>query len=148
RRADFEPYASDDPDFTARLLDVLARHDEALLAAYVDDEAAVSRRRLRRALASQARRALVHPVFFGSALTGAGVGALTAGITRYLPATEGDAEGPVSGTVFKVERGPAGEKVAYVRMFSGTVRVRDRLPFGRDAEGKVTALGVFDRGSA
>jgi ribosomal protection tetracycline resistance protein len=33
-------------------------------------------------------------------------------------------------------------------MFSGTVRVRDRLRFGRDQEGKVTAIGVFERGSA
>ncbi len=41
----------------------------------------------------------------------------------------GDAHGPVPGTVFKVERGPAGEKIACVRMFSATVRVRDRLPF-------------------
>ena len=41
---------------------------------------------------------------------------------ELLPAADGDAAGPVSGTVFKVERGPAGEKIAYVRMFSGTVR--------------------------
>ena len=33
----------------------------------------------------------------------------------------GDAHGPVSGTVFKVERGPAGEKIACVRILSGTV---------------------------
>jgi ribosomal protection tetracycline resistance protein len=32
-------------------------------------------------------------------------------------------------------------------MFSGTVRVRDRLRFGRDEEGKATAISVFDRGS-
>ena len=54
----------------------------------------------------------------------------------------------VSGTVFKVERGPAGEKIAYVRMFSGTVRTRDRLRFGGDDERKVTAISVFDRGAA
>jgi ribosomal protection tetracycline resistance protein len=59
-----------------------------------------------------------------------------------------DAEGPVSGTVFKVERGAAGEKIAYVRIFSGTVRTRDRLRFGRETEDKVTAITVFDRGSA
>ena len=100
------------------------------LAAYVDDETTVSYGRLRDALAAQTKRALVHPVFFGSAITGAGVDALTAGITELLPASEGDADGPVSGTVFKVERGPAGEKIAYVRMFSGSVRVRDRLQFG------------------
>src|SRR6516225_9146572 len=89
--------------------------------------------RLRRELARQARRCLVHPVFYGSAITGAGVAELTAGITGLLPATRGDSAGPVSGTVFKVERGPAGEKIAYIRMFSGALRVRDRLPSGHGA---------------
>jgi ribosomal protection tetracycline resistance protein len=87
-------------------------------------------------------------VYFGSAITGAGVDALTSGIEELLPAAEGDACAPVSGTVFKVERGPAGEKVAYVRMLAGTVRVRERLRFGVDGEAKVTAIGVFDRGTA
>jgi ribosomal protection tetracycline resistance protein len=113
-----------------------------------DDESTVSYQRLRAGLAAETRRALVHPVFFGSAITGAGVDPLIAGITELLPAAEGDADGPVSGTVFKVERGPAGEKVAYVRMFSGTVRTRDRLRFRRGHEGKVTAVSVFDRGAA
>ena len=90
----------------------------------------------------------MHPAFFGSAIPGAGVDSLIAGITELLPAAEGDADGPVSGTVFKIERGPSGEKIAYVRMFAGTVGVRDRLHFGRDGEGKVTAISVFERGSA
>ena len=142
----FRPYGADDKAFTARLAEALAEHDEALLAAYVRDEAALPYRRLRRELARQARRCLVHPVFFGSAITGAGVAELTAGLTRFLPATHGDVAGPVSGTVFKVERGPAGEKIAYVRMFSGALHVRDRLPPG--AEQKITAISVFERGPA
>lgn len=72
---------------------------------------------------------------------------LISGITEFLPTAEGDGDDPVSGTVFKVERGPSGEKIAYVRMFSGTVRVRDRLRFDRDGEGKVTAIDVFECGS-
>jgi ribosomal protection tetracycline resistance protein len=102
----------------------------------------------REALAAQTKRALIHPVFFGSALTGAGVDALMGGIAELLPAAEGDADGPVSGTVFKVERGPAGEKLAYVRMFSGTVPTRDRVRFGSSGEAKVTAISVFDGGPA
>jgi ribosomal protection tetracycline resistance protein len=97
-------------------------------------------------LAAQTKRALVHPVFFGSAITNAGIAALMDGIVELLPATEGDVDGPASGTVFKVERGPVGEKVAYVRMFSGIVRIRDRLRIG-DGEEKVTAIRVFDSGS-
>src|SRR2546422_495767 len=65
---------------------------------------------------------------------------------QRLPAADGDVDGSVSGSVFKIERGPGGEKIAYVRMFSGTVRTRDRLRFGEDAECKVTAISVFDQG--
>ena len=150
RGAGLRPYGAGDPDFTARLAEVLADHDDALLADYVADEAGLSYGRLTAALAAQSRRALVHPVFFGSAMTGAGVDCLTAGLTGLLPAADpkAEADGPVSAAVFKVERGPAGEKIAYVRMFAGTLRARDRVNAGRDAEAKVTAISVFDRGLA
>ena len=148
RRALYTPYSATDTAFMARLIDLLAEHDDALLAAYLDDETAVSYDQLLRALAVQTQQALVHPVFFGSAITGAGVDALIAGIKALLPAAEGEADGPVAGTVFKIERGGAGEKIAYVRMFSGTVHVRDRIAFGQDYEARVTAVSVFERGSA
>jgi ribosomal protection tetracycline resistance protein len=146
RQAEYRPFGAADAGFTGRLAWLLAEHDDALLAAYVHDEQ-VPYRRLRAGLAAQTRRALVHPVFFGSAITGAGTDRLADGITELLPAAAGDAEAPASGTVFKVERGPSGEKVAYVRMFSGALRVRDRLPIRNRAE-RVTAISVFDRGSA
>jgi ribosomal protection tetracycline resistance protein len=142
----FRAYGPDDAGFAVRLAEVLADHDEELLAEYVRAEAGLPYRRLSRALRAQARKGLVHPVFFGSAITGAGVAELTAGLTRFLPATRGDAAGPVSGTVFKVERGPAGERIAYVRMFSGALHVRDRLPPGTDQ--RITAISVFERGAA
>jgi ribosomal protection tetracycline resistance protein len=146
RGAGFTPYGAADGDFTSALLDLLADHDDALLARYVRDEGAVSYGLLRGELAAQTKKALVHPVFFGSAMTGAGVDALISGIAELLPAAEGDPDGPVSGTVFKVERGPAGEKIAYVRVFSGTVRMRDRLRL-RNGEETVTAIEVFEPGS-
>ena len=140
--------SDDDAALRSRLVDVLAEHDDALLAGYVDDERSLSARRLRDTLAAQTNQGLVHPVFCGSAITGAGADGLMSGIARLLPAAAGPAEGPVRGTVFKIERGPAGDKIAYVRMFSGTVHVRDRLHIGSDHEEKVTAISVFDRGRA
>jgi ribosomal protection tetracycline resistance protein len=92
-------------------------------------------------LLRQARAGELHPVFFGSALTGAGVDEVMSGIARLLPAPAGDADAQLSGRVFKIERGPAGDRIAYARLFSGTVRVRDRLEAG-----KVTAIHVFDNG--
>jgi ribosomal protection tetracycline resistance protein len=134
RRAAFAPYGAGDRDFTAGLAELLAEHDDALLVAYVDDETTIPYERLRGALAAQAGRAQIYPVFLGSAMTGAGVDALTAGIRELLPTADGAADAPASGTVFKIERGPAGEKVAYIRMFSGQIRARDRLRFGRAQE--------------
>ncbi|MFF4272563.1 GTP-binding protein [Streptomyces sp. NPDC001536] len=127
-------------------VDVLADHDDELLAAYV--EGTLTQDRVRAALVARTRQGLAHPVFFGSAVTGAGVPELIAGIKELLPRADGDPDGPVSGTVFKVERGPAGEKVAYARMFSGTLRTRDHVHFGESqAEGRITAVSVFDHGT-
>src|SRR5919198_1552072 len=146
RDATFVPSGASD-SFTERMVDVLADGDDAFLAAYVEHGDALSYAEIRAELVAQSRRAKVHPVFFGSAITGAGVDALTTGIAELLPAASGDRDGKAAGTVFKVERGSAGEKIAYVRMFSGTVRMRERLAFGRGPEGghegKVTSIAVF-----
>ncbi|MEV0723754.1 translation factor GTPase family protein [Micromonospora purpureochromogenes] len=141
------PHPDTDPGLTRRLLDLLTAHDDALLAEYVEDERRLTGRRLRRVLAAQTRQALVHPVFAGSAITGVGVAPLIAGLTELLPVAEDGADGPTSGTVFKVQRGPSGERIAYVRLFGGTVRVRDRLPVGAGRSATVTGIEVFDRGS-
>jgi ribosomal protection tetracycline resistance protein len=131
------PMSADDQ---AKLAEVLADRDDSLLAAYVEGDG-LPYRRLREELAAQTGRALVHPVFVGSAKTGEGVADLMAGIAELLPESAGDDEGSASGSVFKIERGPAGEKIAYVRMFSGTVHARERLN-----DEKVTAISVFDAG--
>jgi ribosomal protection tetracycline resistance protein len=139
---------ADDPEFRARLAEVLAERDDGIMASYVEDELGIPYTRLREELVAQTRRALVHPVFFGSAVTGAGVEPLMAGVAELLPASTGNPDGPISGAVFKIERDASGQRVAYVRMFSGTIRTRDRLRFGHDVEEKVTALAVFERGPA
>jgi ribosomal protection tetracycline resistance protein len=92
-------------------------------------------------LAAHARAGTLHPVFFGSALTGAGVDEVRAGIAQLLPARAGEGDAPLSARVFKIERGPDGQRIAYTRVFSGCVTVRDRF----DA-GKVTAVRVFADG--
>jgi ribosomal protection tetracycline resistance protein len=148
RGASFAAWGPDDADFTAGLAEVLAEHDERLMSAFVYEERGVPYHRLRAELAAQTARGKVYPVFFGSAITGAGMDPLMAGIVELLPATAGDADGPTSGSIFKIERGSSGEKIAYVRMRAGTVRIRDRLRFGVGFEAKVTAVAVFERGPA
>ena len=144
----FLPYAASDADHLATLAEVLAEHSDPVLAAYVNGGPGISPRRLRAELAAQTGRGNVYPVFFGSAITGAGVDSLMSGIAELLPGAGRDTSGPVSGRVFKIERGAAGEKIACVRMFSGTVRTRDRVPLRRGTTRKVTGVSVFAGGRA
>jgi ribosomal protection tetracycline resistance protein len=151
RDAVFVPATADDPAHRTQLIEALAERDDGLLRTFIegaDSDGAVSSGHLAQLLAVQARHAQVHPVFFGSAITGAGTDALIGGIRKLLPAANGDPHAPVSGRVFKIERGASREKVAYVRLFSGTLRARDRVRYGDGAEGKVTALVVFGPGGA
>ncbi|HEY1178835.1 MAG TPA: GTP-binding protein, partial [Phytomonospora sp.] len=125
--------------------EALADHDDEFLAAYLDG--ALTPERVRAELAAQTARALVHPVYTGSAVTGAGVDELIAGIRELLPPAAGDPDAPVSGSVFKIERGPTGDKIAYVRLFAGTVRTRERVRFRAREEAKVTGIRVFADGT-
>jgi ribosomal protection tetracycline resistance protein len=109
----------------------LADHDDAVLAAFVDG----------RPLPAPYARGDTHPVYFGSAITGAGVDDLINGITTLLPRAPADPHGEPSGTIFKIDRGPAGEKRAYLRMFAGTVHIRDAV--GPD---KITGIERFAGG--
>ena len=146
RQAAFVPHDPADVAFHSKLIDLLAEQDEEILTAYAQGDP-LPEGRLEQALGVQTGHVLVHPVFFGSAITGAGMEALMHGIAGLLPSSEGDIDGELSGTVFKIERGPAGEKIAYVRLFSGTLRTRDRISI-RGEEHKVTAIRVFERGDA
>ena len=71
-------------------------------------------------LAGEAQAGRLHPVFFGSAITGAGVEDMMAGISDACLRAMADGEGPLSARVFKIERGPTGDRIAYTRVFSGT----------------------------
>lgn len=147
RTTSVEPYGPTDVRFRDRLVDVLASHDDAVLTAYVEDDPTLTDGELLEKLATQTKQSQVHPVFFGSAITGIGVESLMSGLTQFLPASEPDSSGPVRGRVFKVDRRAGGQQVAYVRMFSGTLRTRDVVQFGDSREGKVTAVRVFQNGS-
>jgi ribosomal protection tetracycline resistance protein len=126
-----------DDEFVARVVELDG--GEELLGAYVRGQIAYGKARERLAQSSRTGRA--HPVFFGSAVTGAGVPALMEGLAELLPSATGDPHGQLSGTVFKVERDRAGAKVAYVRLFDGTLRVRDHLAPDAVVTGLETASG-------
>ena len=84
-----------------------------------------------------------YPAYFGSAITGSGVGDIMAGIVDLLPKAPHDDEAPLSATVFKIDRGRAAEKIVYVRLFAGALTTRSRVEYGGHSE-PISAIRVFE----
>src|SRR5215207_7787647 len=125
----------------------LAEHNDTFLAGYLDGT--LTPADYPRELARQVGECLAHPVYFGSAMTGDGVPELIEGIRQWLPRATGCPADPLQGTVFKVERGPAGEKIASARVFAGTLRSREYVDLHRGGTSyttKPTSVRVFERG--
>ncbi|HEV7974548.1 translation factor GTPase family protein [Amycolatopsis sp.] len=110
-----------------RAAEILAEHNDDVLKTYLYETESLDADTLREELAAQISAALVHPVFFGSAVTGAGIDALLQGITDFLPTAQGDDTAPLDGTVFAIEQ----DKQAVARIFSGSVTARDIVTYSR-----------------
>jgi ribosomal protection tetracycline resistance protein len=132
------------PPTAPEALEVLADHDDEVLEALVEDRP-VPPSLAWRALAGATRGGGVVPVVCGSAVTGAGVGLLRDLLVRLLAAPRAGTppacnEQP-AGTVFAVDRDAHGRR-AWVRLWSGTLHVRDRLVLGGREPRPVTDLVV------
>lgn len=128
----------------------LAPYNESLLESFVNNEI-VTDTLLREELEKQIQQANLYPIFFGSALTGIGVTELLENIPALFPANNPSQDEELSGIVFKIEREPSGEKIAYVRVFSGTLHVRKYVHIQRDQslshKEKIKKMCIFHNGN-
>ncbi|MFE6425079.1 tetracycline resistance ribosomal protection protein Otr(A) [Streptomyces rochei] len=134
-----------------RTAEALADVDAGVLAALVDGPAPTADA-LAAALAARTADGSFHPLYHGSALGGQGVAELVADLVRLVPAPPPPPHRRPAprGTVFAVRPGPGGEPTAYLRLYDGEVRPRQRLTFLRRAAdggttevtGRVTRLDV------
>ena len=145
----------DDEAFRTRLIDTLADVDDTIVARFVAGDGRLSRRELRSALRRAVGDGRLTPVFFGSALTGAGVGCLLAELPRLVRPPCPPPDAAASAIVFKMQRAPTGEKIALARLFGGTLAVRDQVTIRRpglngswvDQTARVTGLERYQGGT-
>ncbi|CAN5146837.1 TetM/TetW/TetO/TetS family tetracycline resistance ribosomal protection protein [soil metagenome] len=143
------------PGFVEELVERLSEYDDRLLRRYVDGVRPPSEEEALASLAEQTRSGRVHPVLFGSALGGVGVADVMHALTAYLPAIDGDAGKALHASVFKIERGSAGHKIAYVRLHDGTLASRDHVVVHRRGstgtigthEARAINVSTFDHGA-
>lgn len=129
-----------------RLCDFLAERDEALFEAYLDNEP-VPADRWMSTMSELTRKALIFPVMYGAASRGTGIAALLDAIVQYLPDAGGNPQGALSGIVFKIERDKTMGRMAYVRVYEGSMRNRDIVyNHTRGIQEKVTQIRKVEGG--
>ncbi|MCM3130312.1 GTP-binding protein [Paenibacillus provencensis] len=104
----------------------LADQDEIFLERFIEGKE-FPVHELRDRIAEEARHGNVFPVCFGSSQKGIGIRELMEAIIDYLPAPAGDADGPLSGVVYKVERDKTMGRAVYVRLYNGKLHTRDTV---------------------
>jgi ribosomal protection tetracycline resistance protein len=125
------------------VVEAVADVDDRVLAAWLAGEPP-RRSAIRRAIRQGVRRGALTPVVHGSALTGAGVPLLCRTLADLLPRAA-EPGGPAAGSVFAVDRDENGRR-AWVRLWSGEVRVRDRVAFAGRRPERITQVAVSRHG--
>lgn len=157
RTARVLPIDRDDVAWRGPVTDLLAESSERVIEEFERTGGDVGRAFLEAALREQVAGGEVVPVYFGSAITGVGVRELLTGVAEWLPTAQthtGTDDAPAA-AVFKIVRRPSGEKVVYVRLFSGSLAVRQRIGIYRhDAYGeperieeRITGIDRFTAGT-
>lgn len=124
-------------------MEALSMIDDAFCEAYLN--ATATRETAWETLARCFHRREAFPVLSGAALSGTGVKELLETLARLSDFQAPDCSG-LDGVVYKVRRDPSGERVTFVRLFSGSLRPRDALRVGDGVE-KVHQLRLY-RGAA
>ncbi|MGI8857797.1 MAG: GTP-binding protein [Thermomicrobiales bacterium] len=143
------------PAWRDPVIDLLAETNEGVIAEFDRTGGDLSASFLAAELRAQIAAGAIVPVFFGSAITGAGVAELLAGIEEWLPTAVEVTDAPAAGTVFKITRRASGEKLVYVRLFAGSVAVRQRVTLRRhntfgvieQIEERITGIDRFAGGA-
>lgn len=155
RRAQAISRSWSDNSFLTDIENTLADNSEAFVESFLDPEAPIDTGRYQHELVQQVQKRQVCPVFFGSAMTGSGVENVACGIATYLSVENPSSTEQLRGTVFKVDRGEANQRIAFVRLHSGNLGRGDRLElYRRDDsgqvtthEGKASSVQVFTHGA-
>ncbi|UQZ35185.1 GTP-binding protein [Paenibacillus sp. PK3_47] len=134
------------PEARTELLEALAERDEELLDVYMSGrppEPAVWKPYLK----ERSARGQMFPMVYGAAARGLGITELLDAMTDYFPRAGGDAEQPVSGIVYNIQRDKNMGRMAFVRLYEGRIRNRDTVTnYSQDVQVKVTQIRKVEGG--
>jgi ribosomal protection tetracycline resistance protein len=112
-----------DHSYKTDLMEAIAEQDENLLNRYLD-QGVLTSDEMTPVFIKMTHNSEAFPIFFGASNRGVGVSELLDGVIRFLPAPKGSDEAPLSGLVFKLERDEQMGRMAYVRLYDGSLQNR------------------------
>lgn len=151
------PAAAEVAEYRSALAEAVAERDERLLERYLE-RGDLSAAELAAAVPELTRRAQLVPALFGAAGRGIGIAQLLDAIADLLPPPGGDATAPLAGVVFKLDKDPVMGRIAYVRMYGGSIRNRDAVhnhtqelaekitQIRRPENGRMADIGLLEAG--
>lgn len=108
------------------IINVLSELDDNILESYVNN-LKLSKEAIEKKVSFYAKKGLLYPVLFGSALLGLGIKELLDSIPKFIPLSQGDESKGLSGVVFKIQRESINDKKVFIRLFQGEISLRDTI---------------------
>ena len=111
----------------SELVETLAEHDEAVVERFVQEEK-MPTSWLEDRLRFHARSGRIYPVLVGTALHGIGPRSVLDAVVDFFPSPKIPMSDELSAVVFKIQREPRMGRMAFVRLYSGSLTSRQLVP--------------------
>lgn len=125
--------------------DAVVENNDKLLEKYIAGEP-ISREKLVREEQRRVQDASLFPVYYGSAKKGLGIQPLMDAVTGLFQPIGEQGSAALCGSVFKVEYTDCGQRRVYLRLYSGTLRLRDTVALAGREKLKITEMRIPSKG--
>ncbi|MFD3268418.1 tetracycline resistance ribosomal protection mosaic protein Tet(O/W/32/O) [Lactobacillus johnsonii] len=125
--------------------DAVIENNDKLLEKYIAGEP-ISREKLVREEQRRVQDASLFPVYYGSAKKGLGIQPLMDAVTGLFQPIGEQGSAALCGSVFKVEYTDCGQRRVYLRLYSGTLRLRDTVALAGREKLKITEMRIPSKG--
>ncbi|HFU4053954.1 TPA: tetracycline resistance ribosomal protection mosaic protein Tet(O/W/32/O) [Streptococcus suis] len=125
--------------------DAVIENNDKLLEKYIAGEP-ISREKLVREEQRRVQDASLFPVYYGSAKKGLGIQPLMDAVTGLFQPIGEQGSAALCGSVFKVEYTDCGQRRVYLRLYSGTLHLRDTVARAGREKLKITEMRIPSKG--
>jgi small GTP-binding protein len=135
-------YSLDNP--SRDIIELIAEYDELIMEKYVEDED-IKPKEIYQAIKKLFNNNSIYPCLSGIALKSIGIDKLMKSIDLLtLSKYDNTKDEPLSGTVYKIRHDSQGNKLTYIKLYTGTVNVKDSITHKDKSTEKINELRIYN----